>query len=400
MLFRIILLLLIPFSVSAQFTGRVVNNSQTAVSYALVLLTDSNNLIIKGTIADSSGRFELEAAAKAFRYIQITSLGYDTLLLRADTILPGINLGNIVLSEREVKLKTAEVVSIRPVLQFKADKTVMNVADNPVAAGNMIFDLLRKCPGVTVNQSDQFLLRGQPVQIWFNNRKSDREGQSLTDYLKTTPADVLESIEVISSPSSKYDAQGVSGIIKLIFLKNKENGFNGQCRSTIGYGRYLKAAEAVSLNYKDEKFAVFAEAEAGYYRSFNALTYNSTIQQQTTTIQLDRSNYWNPTTRLTEFSAGADFTPDKKTIIGIRAQAQIENQQETNTNTSQFLIPGNSPYLTVKSGQTQTSENMNYSVNLNLSRETDTAGSVFTADMDLAGYTSDAYELNNNVFND
>ncbi|MGL5890872.1 MAG: outer membrane beta-barrel family protein, partial [Bacteroidia bacterium] len=87
-------------------------------------------------------------------------------------------------------------------------------------------------------------------------------------------------------------------------------------------------------------------------------------------------------------------------IIGICAQAQIENQQETNTNTSQFLIPGNSPYLTVNSGQTQTSENMNYSVNLNLSRETDTAGSVFTADMDLAGYTSDAYELNNNVFND
>jgi iron complex outermembrane receptor protein len=119
-------------------------------------------------------------------------------------------------------LKAVTVVSQKPVIEVRADKTILNVEGSVNAVGQDALELLRKSPGVLVDKDDNISLSGKNgVQVYIDGRPTPLSGKDLSDYLKTVQSSQIEAIEIITNPSAKYDAAGNAGIINIRLKKNK-----------------------------------------------------------------------------------------------------------------------------------------------------------------------------------
>lgn len=203
--------------------GRIVNSEKQALPLATVQLLNIDGALINTVVSDSTGAYHFSAKAGSSYYLQASFTGYKTqksaivklqheeVYLTPDLVLPPL-----------AKNLTAVTVSTtKKLYEIRADKLVMNIENNPVAAGNSVFEVVKLAPAVTVDKDDNLLLKGAGTQIYIDGRPAYLSGQQLTEYLKSLPADIVATIEIITNPSSKYDAAGSSGIININLKKNK-----------------------------------------------------------------------------------------------------------------------------------------------------------------------------------
>src|SRR6185295_14680936 len=160
--------------------------------------------------------------------------------------------------KKEKSLQGVTVTSEKPMVEVKADKTIVNVEGTMNAVGNDAMELLRKSPGVTVDKDDNINLAGKNgVQIYIDGKPSPLTGTDLTSYLKSMQSAQIESIEIITNPSAKYEAAGNAGIINIRLKKNKAFGTNGSVSAGFNQGVYPKYNAGFSLNYRNNKFNIF-----------------------------------------------------------------------------------------------------------------------------------------------
>src|SRR5690606_23673387 len=143
-------------------------------------------------------------------------------------------------------LEAVQVVAKKPLLEQHADKLVMNVENSIVSAGSTAMEVLQRAPGVSIDQNDNISLKGkQGVQIYMDGKPTYMTQEQLANLLKNMASDQIEKIEIITNPSSRYDAAGNSGIINLVIKKNKNFGTNGSL--TLGGGLSLPPAAAEGI---------------------------------------------------------------------------------------------------------------------------------------------------------
>ena len=139
-------------------------------------------------------------------------------------------------------------------VQVLADKTVFNVENTINATGTSGFELLRKAPGVVIDNNDNLIVEGKTgILIYIDGKQSFLTGSDLTNYLKTIQATDIEAIEIITQPSSKYDAAGNAGIINIKLKKNKNFGTNGTISSGFNVGRFGTSLSSISFNNRNKK---------------------------------------------------------------------------------------------------------------------------------------------------
>lgn len=245
-------------------SGRILDAaSGSPIPYASVSLYDAENgKISGGTTTDDDGSFELTSNLKSF-YLELSFIGYQTQTLKDLKPQNGkLVLGDISLSENTQTLGEVQVTADKSVTEFKLDKRVFNVGKDISTSGLGALDVLESVPSVNVNIEGQVSLRGNTgVQILINGKPSVLADEG-SNALGTITADMIESIEVITNPSAKYEAEGTSGIINIILKKEEKKGFNGS--ASINTGIPDNHSIGLSLNRRTENFNFFTQFGAGY----------------------------------------------------------------------------------------------------------------------------------------
>ncbi|MES2455420.1 MAG: TonB-dependent receptor [Bacteroidota bacterium] len=223
-------------------TGRIsvlVMDSVTKkpIDYASISLTktaDSKSL--NGGVTDEKGKVTLQNVAPDQYKLLIGFMGYKTktVLVKTTPEKPDANVGTVYISPTESTLKEVAVVGQKALIENKVDKLVYNAENDITNAGGDATDVMRKVPMLSVDMSGNVQLRGAAVRVLINGKPSGTMANSVADALKMIPAEQIKSVEVITSPSAKYDAEGSGGIINIITKKNTSEGTSGSVNASAG----------------------------------------------------------------------------------------------------------------------------------------------------------------------
>ncbi|HEY8397286.1 MAG TPA: TonB-dependent receptor, partial [Flavihumibacter sp.] len=216
---------------SSAIRGSVQNSQQQAIEAATVsILENGTNKLIKIGTTNKDGLFEVGQLPATTILIQITAVGYNPYNSEAHTLKEEstLELPLIQLSVAGKSMDAVTVTARKPMVEVKADKTVVNVDAFISNAGGTALDVLEKSPGVTVDRDGILSLKGkQGVIVLIDGKQTYLSGQDLANLLRNMPSNQLESVEIMTQPSAKFDAAGNSGIINIRTKKGRQNGLNG-----------------------------------------------------------------------------------------------------------------------------------------------------------------------------
>jgi outer membrane receptor protein involved in Fe transport len=244
-------------SIVGKISGTLVDSlTKKPMDYASVgLYRSGGKSPITGVITDEKGNFKLDNIHPGSYKLQITFIGYPNKTI--DPVVttdskPDKNLGTILVTPSAKALKEVVVQGQAAIVENKIDKIVYNAEKDITAAGGTATDLLAKVPLVAVDMNGNVSVRGdQNVRVLINGKPSGATSTSLSDVLKAIPADQIKSIEVITSPSAKYDAEGSAGIINIITKQKNVSGVSGSISGGIGTRQNNGNA---NFNYNKNRF--------------------------------------------------------------------------------------------------------------------------------------------------
>ena len=224
---------------SAKISGYVIDSSVSkAVEYAsIALMTKADKKIVDGAICDDKGKFSLTRIATGNYILSVSFMGYQSKKVEVNIVNKNdeIDLGVIKMNQSTQTLAEVTVEGQRSLIEDKVDRMVYNAEKDITNKGGDGTDVLRKVPSLTVDLDGNVSLRGsQNVKVLINNKPSTILASSIADALKQIPADMIKSVEVITSPSAKYDAEGSAGIINIITKKNNLQGLSLNFDSSVG----------------------------------------------------------------------------------------------------------------------------------------------------------------------
>ncbi|HYC85371.1 MAG TPA: TonB-dependent receptor, partial [Chryseosolibacter sp.] len=210
-----------------KITGTIMDSvTQRPVEFAnIALMKADSNTPIDGAVADDKGQFSLKVAPGNYK-LSISFIGFETrtITLTAED-KKDIDLGSIIISPTPQVLKEVTVEGQKALIEERVDRTVYNAENDATAKGGDATDVLKRVPMLSVDLDGNVSLRGnQNIMVLINNKPSTIMASSIPDALKQIPADQIKSVEVITSPSAKYDAEGSAGIINIITKKNTLQG--------------------------------------------------------------------------------------------------------------------------------------------------------------------------------
>jgi outer membrane receptor protein involved in Fe transport len=214
-------------NVAGSIVGTVVDaDTQQPVPYATITLVEpATSKPVDGTMADDKGKFTLNKVASGSYRLAISFIGYETKAMDIEVTNAAVDLGKITIGSTAKALGEVVVEGQRAMIEEKVDRTVYNAENDESNRGGDASDVLRKVPMLSVDLDGNVSMRGsQNIRVLINNRPSTITAGSVADALKQIPADMIKSVEVITSPSAKYDAEGSAGIINIVTKKNTLQG--------------------------------------------------------------------------------------------------------------------------------------------------------------------------------
>jgi len=244
-------------------TGKVIDNdTKQDLEYATIVIKSLDGKIITGGITDSNGEFSIEIA-KGVYDISIEFISFKTKLFKSKEISGNTDLGTITLDIDAQTLNEVEIIAEKSTVEIRLDKKIYNVGKDMTVKGGTASDVLDNVPSVSVDVEGNVSLRGnENVRILINGKPSGLVGLSGTDALRQLPADAIEKVEVITSPSARYDAEGTAGILNIILRKGKTQGFNGSMSASAGNPDNFGVS--ANLNYRTNKANYFGSGGYNY----------------------------------------------------------------------------------------------------------------------------------------
>jgi len=297
-------------------SGKLFDASNQPVSYATVTLLRQDSSVVNGDLTQDDGSFSIPNTGVGTFMLRISAIGLDpktipNIQITADA--PNKNMGKVKVASSSTKLKEVAVVGERPIMEMKVDKKVFNVEKNTTTAGGSAADVLQNVPSVSVDVDGNVSLRGkQDVTILIDGKPSTLLGTDAASALQSLPASSIESVEVITNPSAKYDAQGLTGIINIITKKDGRLGINGT--ATIGAGTNDKYNGNLGLNLRKGKWNVFLNSSFRLNANYNRTTIS---RQDIKGDSLYSHSYENSRRQFDGFfnSIGATYDFDKNNSI-------------------------------------------------------------------------------------
>lgn len=255
-------------------TGGLTDEKNNPIPYASVaLLTQRDSAMVTGAVTDETGVFQVKTSP-GYYFVKITFLSFTEKTIKLSQTSGSIDLGIIQLQSSARQLDEVVITGERSQMELELDKRVFNVGKDMSNTGGNAADILDNIPSVSVGVDGAVSLRGsENVRILINGKPS---GLTLRDpdALRQLQANMVERVEVITNPSSRYDAEGEVGIINIILKENKQNGINGTFTATAGYPAFYGGS--YSLNVRRKKLNFFSSYGSDYRSSPG---YNNTFQR-------------------------------------------------------------------------------------------------------------------------
>ena len=271
-------------------TGTVVDGSDNSpVAFATVSLYNAAEELVNGSLSEIDGSFVVTDVADGTYRVDVTFLGYEKVSVEGVVVSGGnaTAVGTVTLGASAEMLEEVTVTGQRALIEEKVDRLVYNAEQDQLSKGGDAADVLRRVPLLQVDLDGNVSVRGSGnIRVLINNKPSTIIASSVADAMKMIPADQIKSVEVITSPSAKYDAEGSGGIVNIITKKNSLAGYflnvdtgvglrgsnlglNGSYRKgkfglTLGgFGRafYNKAETSILQQFADSRSEQFGQAD-------------------------------------------------------------------------------------------------------------------------------------------
>jgi hypothetical protein len=331
------LLLLLPAGVWAQgfsVSGTVKDSAGVVLPGALVqLLQDADSAASIRTCTDDKGAYTFKEVAQGVYNLRVQATGY-TMPIRTLYVDAPIDNMALVMQRGNTVLKEVTVSSKKPYMETGLGKTVLNLDAATVTAGSNVLDLLRKSPGVTIDGDNNIKLEGTGALVLVDDKQTYMSGQQLADYLKGLSAEQVAQLELITQPSSKYDAEGVGGIINIKTRKLRKRGFNGNLSTSVGRGKFGNTHNSLNLTWRRDKWTVYTNA--GYYVASGFLTADvkRALRDANTYALLathKQHTYMKETFEDYSLRAGTDYDVNDKLTVGAGAKGIYHPNNQVDT---------------------------------------------------------------------
>lgn len=328
--------------------GVIIDSTSTAaLPFANITLHNiSDSSFVTGVSTDAEGAFSLSNINDGNYYLKISFVGYNTKFV-PDIKLNGnsslLDLGKIMLTKSAYEISGTEIVGEKVSEELHLDKKVINVSQNLNAQGQTALDVLENQPSVRVDPDGTVYLRGSSnFTVLVNNKPYPLQG---ADALKQISANSIENIELITNPSSKYDAEGSAGIININLKVQQDMSMSGIVNLNSGTGDKYNGDFSFSYNVNGWNLTSGFDYRDNTFTNEQDIKRNSVINNQNLFNQSD-VNIRNKR-RQYSFRAGADYTPDKQNNLGLSfgigmvdifstLNTRVINQQTASTNYSKI----------------------------------------------------------------
>lgn len=374
---------IIPEHIFAQdflVKGSVVDKiNNTPLSYATVMITDDN--YNTGSITDINGQFSILVKKNGIYVINVSCIGYkeysDTL-----NIQQTLELEPIYMEEDAQKLEEVVVVGAKNLVKREVDRIVFDA--QAIATGSLnLYDLLSSTPGVLTTSDDISIVGKGSVQVLINDRESKLSGKELIAILKSYNSEEIDKIEVITTPPSKYDAEGNAGIINIRLKQHIRDYFGGNISDMQQFSNHNLNEYSAALNYNKGRVSANLNIAGGVGKHGYEKTYvrhYSDYNWENRNEQINNNLYVAPRLNL-------DVKLPRNYSIGMIVNYLHMEPDFNDTNVS-IATQNNTPMRTIN-GKLGNNINTNqYDVNLHIEKKLDSLGKKITLDADALGYKS------------
>lgn len=388
------------FNISGQLTSA---ENAPVKEVVIQLLHAGDKKLVKIEYADSLGKFNFEHIP-AGNYLLLTQSMYFTPYQSAPFLHDkNTLLGTITLQAGSTRLKEATIVANKPFVQQQYDKTILNVSGSISSAGSTALEVLEKAPGITIDQNDNIAMRGrQGVLVMIDGKQVPMSGQDLANMLRNMSANQIETIDLITNPSAKYDAAGNAGIIDIRLKKGKKAGTNGNVSLSYGQGMYPKLNPSFNFNSKHKNLNVFGSYNYSWRQDLNDLTIYRQFydNKEVYTGGINYNNFFKYQSNVHNARLGADYNIGKNIIVGVAANGIfVANKIGTNS-VAHTIDAQQQPTGSFTTLGNNLPNRNNGSINLNYKQTLDTSGREITADLDYARFSSDETQRYNTHYFD
>jgi iron complex outermembrane receptor protein len=366
----------------AVIQGKIsVENHATADLASVLLLSAVDSAVLKSTACDNTGSFKFTAIEPGNYLVLATKIGYTQLISGPYNVTGAgaINI-SVTLTRAYPVLKEVTVTTQKPYIEVKSDRVILNVQGSAIAQGNSAFDILRQAPGVRVTGNGNVSLIGhQNALIMIDGKPTTLTGEDLNQLMQAMQSSSIQQIELITSPSAKYEAAG-AGIINIISKKGTNIGTNGNLSAGAGFGNYYKANVGFAFNNRTDKINVFGNYSFTPDKTFHAFNADRLINYQGTVADFN-TNYFASQERYSHnFKAGADYYLSTKQTLGLSIYGTIINSDFDKRNNLKIAnngVPDSS--INSTSVLKRVISNITYDVNYN--GTLDKSGKTLSADV-------------------
>lgn len=381
-----IFLLLIPSSYAQSIQGYLIDGEGSPLPYATVQLQNSDSSIVKVETTKLNGQFQFSNLQKKSYRVIFTFVGYESVERNVNLKTGAGIIGKVTMKSISTELGEVTISAEKPMIQIEPDKTVFNVDKQLSTTGDNGIELLRKAPGLQVDNDDNIILEGkQGILVYINGKQSYLQGQDLTNYLRSLRAEEIEKVEIITQPSSKFDAAGSAGILNIVLKREKGLGTKGTLTNSLTYGDFFRNSTTLNVNHRSKKFALFGIAS--HYDGTNGGFFD--IKRIQNGIVLDGETDSERSGLNDRLNVGGDYYISDYSTISLNLNGSRNYNDSKSTSVTDIFSEGsNSIDSILRAPNVDESETYNITTNLNYTYK-DTSNRIFSIDLDYVYFNRD-----------
>lgn len=384
---------------SGTLSGQVLDSlTRQPVEYAnIVIYKLRDSSLVGGTVSDEKGFFKVEKLTPGRFYVDVKFIGYKTRRVSGVMVsprTPEVNMGTVSILPVSENIDAVVVTGQKQMLQHNLDKKVINVDKDIATQGGTALDVLQNVPSVDVDTEGNVSLRGSTnVTILVDGRPSNYTS------MDELPAQMIESVEVITNPSARYDPDGLSGIINIVLKKKKEPGYNGMVSLMAGTGN--KYNGSLSLNWRQNSWNIFAnydfrKMQMSNYSKSNRLSFMDRDLSQDSTSYLFQNMDGSRDGLFNNFRGGFDYSFNPRTTLSFSASFNLRSFDNDNLTISNNYNSYNANTRNSSRNSINSSDGVGQEYALNFKKTFEKPGREWTADL----FFSNNSNLNANDINE
>jgi len=337
---------LVPVTGYSQIQGSVRDENNQPVPFAnILLLKQADSTLVTGVMATEEGTYNITSFDAGTFIIGVRMIGYKPAFsepFEVKDTKEHVHHEPIFIENESVQLADVNVVAKKPLYEMKIDRMVVNVENSITSSGSTALEVLEKSPGINVDrQNNAISMSGKAgVQVMINGKQNRMPMEAAVEMLKSMSADNIKRIELITTPPSKYDADGDAGIINIVLKKNDDFGTNGSFTLGAGMASREKLEASLNLNHHVEKVNYFGSYSVTYNNMRQQFdTYRRTMQDELL-MESGSASYREALVTFQNFRVGLDYSISSKTVLSVLGSGYLRDWEADALNDIYYQTDG------------------------------------------------------------